>query len=372
MSPLTVAVLGGGRWARALAALLAHHQRKQPGRIARVLHYRPPRPTPKAPPTIVDPDELSHQEALLPGAVVGAGAADAAASAKSPVAASGESGVVAIGLEELGQADLLFLAVPAASVRSLLRAASPALHGAQSLVHAVGSLAPVGEGETDNIAGTHHALISDVVRSETPIRRIGALAGPALAEDLEEYNPAALVCGSRYQDVCLQARQVLLGPALRLYTSDDLVGVEVARAMVSVVALASGVAHALDFGAAARAVLVTRGAAEMARLGVALGASERTFFGLAGVGELVVVTERRGSADFELGRLLVSGIPRGEAEAKVGRVCDGPSMVEEAYRIAQRHNLRMPLVFALHHWLAGQSDTKKALFELFSSETQAE
>jgi glycerol-3-phosphate dehydrogenase (NAD(P)+) len=256
--------------------------------------------------------------------------------------------------------------VPAATVRSVLAAASPYLTGAQYLVHAIGSLTPAAEN------GHGVTLISHVVRHLTPLRRIGALAGPALAPDLEESRPAALICGSRFAEVGQAAIQALAGPALRMYTTADLIGVEVARAGASCIALASGIAAALHLGTAVRAILIARGAAEMARLGVALGGNKETFFGLAGVGELVVATESNGSADFELGRLLGQGRSLAEAQRQIGRVCDGPSMVQKAYDLGQRDKLRMPLCTALHRFIAGNHDEKSTLAQLFGSDNHSE
>jgi glycerol-3-phosphate dehydrogenase (NAD(P)+) len=311
----TVAVIGGGRWARALHSHLEHRHARAPERIARVLQVR---------------------EAEKGGS-----------------------------LEELAAADLLILAVPATVVRPLLRQAAPFLNGGQLLVHAVGSLAPVGDDGS-------RALISEVVRAETPLRRVGALAGPALALDLEERRPGALVCGSRFDEVCAAAVEALSSPSLLVYTTRDQVGVEVARAMVSVVALAGGIASALELGPAARSVLIARGAAEMARLGVALGASERTFFGLAGVGELVVATDGRGSADFELGCLLGKGSSLDAAQKQVGRVCDAPGMIEEAQRLARVHRLRLPLTAMLDHVLRGERTSQDALAALFVTHNHSE
>lgn len=367
---LVVAVIGGGRWARALAGTLAHNQHQAPERIARILHYRPPRDSERGAPA----DDLSlgaDGENPSPPATAGLapdlGALSTAAPAEAaPVASTSRGRIEPIDLSELGQADLILLASPAATVRNLLRAASPSLSGHQALVHAIGSLAPA-QGESG-----HELLISYVVRQETPLRRIGALAGPALAPDLEEFSPAALVCGSRYDDVGQAIVDVLASPSLRVYTTQDLTGVEVARAGAAVIAMAAGVASSLDLGAPARAILITRGAAEMARLGVALGGQDKTFFGLAGVGELILATERRGSADFELGQLLGRGLKLSEALPRIGRVCDGPTMVREAFKLGQGLKLRMPLVTALHRWLAGELDTKQALAGLFGSENHRE
>lgn len=354
MSGLVVAVLGGGRWARALCATLAENARRAPERVAGVLHYRPPREESAAPSGPPAEDSPASPTAGESGAAAG-----------TTLARLHELGVQSIQLADLGRADLLILAVPAATVRSLLTAASPHLTGAQFLVHAIGSLPPAESGH-----GV--ALISHLVRQLTPIRRIGALAGPALAPDLEQAQPAALICGSRFTEVGDAAIQTLAGPALRMYTTTDLVGVEVARAGAACIAMASGIADALRLGTAVRAILIARGAAEMARLGVAMGGNKETFFGLAGVGELVVATERHGSADFELGSLVGKGHSLAEAQRQIGRVCDSPGMVENAYALAQREKLRMPLCAALHRFISGDRDEKGTLAQLFGSDNHSE
>ena len=147
---------------------------------------------------------------------------------------------------------------------------------------------------------------------------------------------------------------------------------ELARALVAAFAMAGGVARALEMGPAARAILLTRGVAEMARLGVAVGGSERTFFGLAGLGELAVALEGRGSADFELGALLGKGVPLGEAVAKIGRTLDGPTMSRKGHELGQQHRVRTTLLTALSRWLAGERTMKEALGDLFSGEDKAE
>lgn len=311
---MNIVVIGGGRWARALCAALA------PQRGQHLALYRRGGPRAGDGPTYETSD-----------------------------------------LSVLAAADLLVLAVPAAAVRPLLREAGAVLHGGQMLVHAVGSLEP-----------ESLVPISRVVLEETPLRRIGALAGPALSQDLEEGRPAALICGSRFDEVGEASVATLSSPGLRLYTTRDLLGVELARALVAAVALAGGVAHALSLGAAARAILVTRGAAEMARLGVALGAQERIFFGLAGIGELLVATEGWGSADHELGRLLGKGMTLTEAQQHVGRTTDGPTMVAKGLDLARQHGVRMPLLTAMDRWLRGERSMREALSDLFASSTHVE
>jgi glycerol-3-phosphate dehydrogenase (NAD(P)+) len=334
-----------------MCATLADNTRRAPERVASVLHHRPARED-RAHAHAID-DEPPMQPGPPPSTI-------------TPTSRLLELGVQSIDLPELARADLIFLAVPADTVRGLLRAASPHLHGAHFIVHAIGSLTPAAD------KGQEVTLISHVIRQLTPVRRIGALAGPALAPDLEESRPAALICGSHYAEVGEAAIQALAGPALRMYTTADLIGVEVARAGAACIALASGIAASLNLGTAARAILIARGAAEMARLGVALGGNKETFFGLAGVGELVVATERHGSADYELGRLLGQGRTLVDAQRQVGRVCDGPSMVARAFALAQREKLRMPLCVALHRFIGGHDSVKDALSGLFGSDNHSE
>ena len=151
------------------------------------------------------------------------------------------------------------------------------------------------------------------------------------------------------------------------------------RRMLKAAGAAAGAAamSGLTFGrkAMADALLnphLPRRAGVLARLGVALGASERTFFGLAGVGEMVVATDGRGSADFELGRLIGQGVPLEQAQQQIGRTCDGPSMVNEALRLASLHRLRLPLTAAVHHLLTGERDAESTLSQLFSTENPSE
>ncbi len=268
-------------------------------------------------------------------------------------------------LKDVAAADLLFLAVPAAAVRSTLRRIAGVLRPQQILVHSIGSLL-AGE------SGQPTRLISQIVQDETPLSRIGALAGPALAEDLEEWSPAALVCGSSTEGVTAAVRQVLSCPTLRIYSSSDMIGVELSRALSCVVALASGVCEVLEFGVAARAVLVSRSAAEFARLGVALGGRERTFAGLAGVGGLMVASQRRDASDYQLGMQLGSGIDVADALKEIGGTCESVNMIRETHRLADAHGLRMPILTTLHRWIFGSVELGKAVKDLLDDSNYVE
>lgn len=270
-------------------------------------------------------------------------------------------------LKDIAAADLLLLAVPPASVRRVLRQVRSGLRPNQILVHCVDGFFPA---EPENEQPP--MLISDIVRQETPITRLGALAGPARPEDIEEWSPAGLVCGS-VADVVFQATRQALGcQTLRIYSSNDLIGVEVARAMNCVVALASGVVDVLEFGPAARVMLVSRSAAEIARLGMAIGGKERTFLGLSGVGGLMLASEHRDSYDFQLGRMIGSGKPLAEAQRQSTQVADSISMIREATSLAESYGLRMPILATLHRIVFGNVALGLAIRDLLEDPNAAE
>jgi glycerol-3-phosphate dehydrogenase (NAD(P)+) len=259
------------------------------------------------------------------------------------------------------------LAAPATEVQKLLRHVSSVLRPHQMMVHCIDGFFPA-----DPAAGQPARLISQLIRKETSITLIGALAGPALPEDVEEWCPAALVCGSPVEAIATATRQVLACPSLRIYTGADLIGVEVARAMCTVVSFASGICDVLEFGIATRATLVSRSAAEIARMGTALGGNERTFVGLAGVGGLMVASLRRESADFRLGRLIGAGIAVGEAVKQVGQTCDSVNMIRDAYGVTQAFGLKAPILATLHRMVFGNIEIAKALRELLDNPNYTE
>jgi glycerol-3-phosphate dehydrogenase (NAD(P)+) len=429
MKELSVVVLGDGRWARALTGLLTHNQNRQRGAIGSVIRYTPraateaplaaaPRAAKRA-----DSDDATMmnltaealasaigQVQLKPSApALKAGSEDATMmgmTAESlglpgPLSVKTSRGIIKAGSEDatmmgmtaeslaravggvpdaaavldsaqpsdhnaIDDAEILILAVPPASVRTLLRQIHGSLRQNHMLIHCVDGLFPA---QSD---GEEAMLISDIVRQETPITRMAALAGPARPEDIEEWSPASLVCGTASEAVFSAARQILGGPTLRIYLTNDMIGVEVARAMNSVVALASGVCDVMEFGPAARVMLVSRSAAEIARLGIALGGKERTFLGLAGVGGLMLASEHRESADFQLGRMLGAGKSLFEAHTHSGHTCDSVSMVREAYGLAQSHGLRMPILTTLHRILFGSVSLSVAIHDLLEDPNSAE
>lgn len=258
------------------------------------------------------------------------------------------------------EARVLLLAVPSRRIGGLAAALGDVVSGAHILLHASGAL--VGPDGMERV--------SDLFRRETCVRRIGAVAGPALARDLADGRPCAVVVASPFDEVCAVGRE-LLGAAgsLRAYVSRDLIGVELASALSGAMTVAVGIADGLNLGAGPRAVLVTRAVAEMARLGVAAGARERTFVGLAGLGNLLVrssSTSAGHSDDYRLGRVLAAGNAPTRAETEGSRVLGA------AVALARRLGVRTPILDAVHSAVNSGVSVKEAAARLLESEADEE
>ena len=231
MKAVSIAVIGNGRWARALSVRLKHNQRQWKGRLRRAMMYQPPPDLPRLA-TFAEPSEMAIRIPTPPVKRAGGGGDETLQmTADALMFAAGEVYADSIDIAELRDADLIVLAVPASKVKPLLRSISGVLRPEQAMVHAIGSFAPI------DGAGRQTMLpVSELIRRETVLTHIGAVAGPALAEDLEEDLPVAMVCGSMSPEVAPMLHQALHGPHVRIYSTTDLVGVEVARALVGVVA----------------------------------------------------------------------------------------------------------------------------------------
>ena len=209
---------------------------------------------------------------------------------------------------------LILLAIPSARFRASARALGDHVDGSHLLVHSTRGL------ETETFT-----RLSQVLREETPTLRVGALAGPTLADEVRRGLPTAAVVGSRYPEVIGAVQEALAGERFRVYGSDDLVGVELASAFSQVVALVTGFASGLGMEFNTRATVIVRGFAEMARIGQSLGAHPATFNGLAGLGELLVSAQSEDAPHFRLGKAIGSGRSLEEA---IEAMADDRTLVE--------------------------------------------
>lgn len=248
-------------------------------------------------------------------------------------------------------ARFLVMAVPSTDVRSRASILGKVVDGGHILVHAIGSLAVPAERPTGDL------LVTDLLVEETPVLRVGALAGPALARDLVEGRYASMVVGSKFDEVTSEARRLLgVPPRLRIYGGHDPLGVELAAALSGAYTIAVGISDALEIGPGPRAVLITRTIAEAARLGAALGAETRTFYGLAGLGNLLVRSAPGAHArDYQLGLALGRGEPASSLE-----VTEGARAAQAAMALATKHGVRMPVLSVLPRVVAGEMTPRAA------------
>jgi glycerol-3-phosphate dehydrogenase (NAD(P)+) len=216
------------------------------------------------------------------------------------------------------------------------------------------------------------ALGHEVAAQLRPGVAAGVLSGPSFAQEVARGQPTALVAASTDAALCAQAVAALHGDALRIYTSDDPVGVEVGGAVKNVLAIATGIADGLGLGQNARAALVTRGLAEMSRLGVALGARADTFMGLSGLGDLVLTATGDLSRNRRVGLLLAQGLPLAQALAQLGHVAEGVYSAATVLQRAQALAVDMPITRAVVAVLQGQASPAQALAGLMSRSARAE
>jgi len=194
------------------------------------------------------------------------------------------------------------------------------------------------------------ARMTEVLASELPIdpSRIAALSGPNLAPEVARGMPAGSVVGAVDDAVGVRVATLLGGPTFRVYRNRDLVGVELAGALKNVIAIAAGAVEALGLGDNARAAIVTRGLAEMTRLGVAAGASALTFAGLAGIGDILATVASPLSRNHRLGMEVARGRPWAEVEASLGGVAEGAHTVTAALGLAGRLGVELPICREVH------------------------
>ena len=208
------------------------------------------------------------------------------------------------------------------------------------------------------------ALGHEIARALNVGSSVGVLSGPSFAIEVARGQPTALVAASSDDLLCEQAVEALHSDSLRIYTSNDPVGVEVGGAVKNVLAIATGIADGMALGLNARAALITRGLAEMTRLGVALGARVETFMGLSGLGDLVLTATGDLSRNRTVGRLLAEGLSLPAILADLGHVAEGVGTAPMVLRRAQALGVEMPITQAVVQVLEGSTTPAQALEHL--------
>lgn len=261
----------------------------------------------------------------------------------------------------VADAEVIIYATPSHVLRDVAGAARPWMAADATLVVA-----------TKGIERGRLALMTDVIAEELPGRPVVAISGPSFASEVAARQPTAIVAASADAEAAVRTQQVLSSPSFRVYTQDDVIGVELGGALKNVMALATGISDGLGLGFNARAALITRGLAEMTRLGTLLGARAPTFAGLAGIGDLVLTCTGTLSRNRTVGLEIGRGATLHEVMAGRETVAEGVTTTESAKALAEREGIEMPIVNAVHRVLFERQPARWALVELMGRELRGE
>lgn len=328
-----ITIVGSGNWGTTLACLLAGE-----GRTTTLLVR-----------TAAEADELrraGQNTRSLPGIPLPAGLV-----IESDIASA------------LDECRLVLLVVPSQTMRQNVAALRPYLAADTILISCAKGL------ERGSLQRMSELIAEEV---GTGRERTGALSGPNIAREISEGKPAVSVVATYGETEAGIAQTLLTSPQFRVYTSDDVVGVELAGALKNIIAVGAGISDGLGAGDNAKAAFMTRGLAEIARLGRVLGANPLTFAGLAGLGDLVATCESPYSRNRRLGQALAEGLSLSEAQARLGQVAEGVTTVLTARELAGRNAVEMPITEQLHAILFEGKDLRGAIGELMQRDLKHE
>lgn len=266
--------------------------------------------------------------------------------------------------QAMEEAESVFVAVPSQYCRKIFVRMLPYLEDGQTVI----SL-------TKGIEKRTLLRMSEIMEEvfETEARpSIGVLSGPSFAKEVAEGFPTALVLASREGEMARRLQQRLSSPVLRVYTSRDVTGVELAGALKNIIAIAAGISDAMAFGHNSLAALITRGLVEIARLGLKLGARRDTFSGLAGMGDLVLTCTGPLSRNRNIGRELGEGHRLGDVIARARTVAEGIPTTVSVRELAKREGVEMPISEQVYQVLYRKKDPRRALADLMARELRQE
>lgn len=261
----------------------------------------------------------------------------------------------------LDRAEIFLYAVPAQGFRQVFEQTLPYLRPEAILVNAAKGI------ERGSLL-----RLSEIVFQSRPEARYVVLSGPSHAEEVGKGLPTTLVAAAGERLLAEEIQDLLMSGSLRIYTSTDIVGVELGGALKNIIALGAGISDGMGYGDNAKAAMMTRGLTEMARLGIASGAQEATFFGLAGIGDLIVTCTSMHSRNRRCGILIGQGLSPAEASAKVGMVVEGMFTTEAAYELARAKGIQMPITEHIYEVIQGRMDAREAVKRLMTRKKKHE
>lgn len=206
--------------------------------------------------------------------------------------------------------------------------------------------------------------LTDIIKQEVPNADVAVLSGPSHAEEVGRGIPTTCVVGADTKNTAELLQNVFSSPVFRVYTSPDVLGIELGGALKNVIALAAGIVDGLGYGDNTQAALLTRGIAEIARLGVAMGAKPLTLYGLSGIGDLIVTCGSMHSRNRRAGILIGQGYSMSEAIKEVNMVVEGVYAAKSAKKLAEKYNVKMPIIDTVNMVLFEGKNARDAVNEL--------
>ena len=261
----------------------------------------------------------------------------------------------------LRDADAAVLAVASPYIRSTAHKMAPFVREGQKIVN-------VAKGIEEKTLKT----LSEVIEEEIPQGDVTVLSGPSHAEEVGKGIPTTCVVSAHTRETAEYLQGIFMSPVFRVYTTPDILGVELGGALKNVIALCAGISDGLGYGDNTKAALMTRGLAEIARLGKAMGANEKTFMGLSGVGDLIVTCTSMHSRNRRAGILLGQGKSLKETLESVHMVVEGVNTATAAYEMAHKYNVEMPIVEEAYNILYNGRNAREAVLLLMTREKREE
>ena len=258
-------------------------------------------------------------------------------------------------------AEIIVFSVPAQNFRSVLESSREYIKSSSTIVN-------VAKG----IEKKSLLRLSQVAEDVIPDIKYVTLSGPSHAEEVARNLPTTVTVASLDNQLSKEIQEVFNTERFRVYTNDDIIGVELGGALKNIIALGAGISDGMGFGDNAKAAIMTRGITEMCRLGLAMGANMNTFSGLTGIGDLIVTCTSMHSRNRRCGILMGEGISTDKAVEKVGMVVEGISTAEAAYELAKLYNIEMPLTECICQMIKGEIDALEAVSLLMGRKTKNE
>ena len=271
--------------------------------------------------------------------------------------------VFTLSLEEcIKDKDCVIFAVPSIFVRNVARKAKSYIRNNQIIVDVAKGI------EEDTLFTLSEVILSEIGNDKTVV----ALSGPTHAEEVAICLPTLIVAASKNIEAAKFIQRELSLPYLRIYTNEDIKGVELSGSLKNIIALASGISDGLGYGDNAKAAIVTRGLTEISRLGKAIGCNEKSFFGLTGIGDIVVTSTSKHSRNYNAGFYLGKGYSLDETLSKVGMVVEGVNCLKAAKKLANKYGVEMPIVDAVYSIVFENAKAFDAVNALFNRELKFE